>query len=341
MPSNVSQSRRDMTSSNGVEERKVVTRTDLFTLENVPGKGKGLIATQEIQPGTCLISEAPLFTTAEIKSSETERELVRIVKALPKDSQRAFLSLHNNSPGREPFSNIVRSNGYPLGPSSDVGGIFLNIARINHSCLANTQQAWNTHRQQETAYTVRKIEKGEEITIAYTIGGTSAERKSKLKQFFGFDCHCELCSLEGAELKASDARYKQMAKLDEAIGDPKRVKKTPEKALKDCKELLLLYRKEGITDTRLPRLFYDAFQICVMHGDQARGKALALECAKARTVCEGGDSEDVLEMLAYAKNPTRHKSYGVVNSMKWKQGADAIPTGKSDGDMEKWLWREM
>jgi hypothetical protein len=315
-----------------------IVRTDLFALEPIPGKGKGLVATQTIHPGTCLISERPLFTTAEINSSDVERELVRIVKALPKESQRAFLSLHNNSPGgKEPFSNIVRSNGYPLGPSSDVGGIFPNIARINHSCWANCQQAWSTSRGQETAYAIRKIEPGEEITIAYTISGPLQERKAKLKQFFGFDCRCEIYSLPSEKQKQSDARYSRAAQLDESIGNPKRVKMSPNLALADCYALFKLYNEEKITDNRLQRLYYDAFQICVMHSDQARARVFARRCAEARAVCEGDDSADVIEMIGYSEKPSTHASFG--GSTKWKQAADAIPKDADGPKLKAWLWK--
>ena len=108
-----------------------------------------------------------------------------------------------------------------MGALSDVGGIFPNIARINHSCWANYQQAWNRTREKETAYAVRNIEPGEEITIAYTIGGPSQERKSKLKDFFGFDCGCEICSLPGDKQNQSDEKYALAAQLDESIGNPK------------------------------------------------------------------------------------------------------------------------
>ncbi|TID12727.1 hypothetical protein E2P81_ATG10114 [Venturia nashicola] len=315
-----------------------IARTDLFNLEPIPGKGKGLIAAQAIPAGTCLISENPLFTTAEIKSNDVERELVRIVKALPKDSQRAFLSLHNNSPGgKEPFSNIVRSNGYPLGASSEIGGIFPNIARINHSCWANCQQAWSSIRKQETAYAVRQIEPGEELTIAYTIGGPSQERKSKLKGFFGFDCRCEICSLPADKQKQSDAKYIRAAKLDESIGNPKRVKNSPNFALADCHALLKLYNEEKIADNRLQRLYYDAFQICVLHSDQARARVFAKRCAESRAVCEGGDSADVMEMLAYSEKPSSHDSFG--GSTKWKQAVDAVPTDLASDKFEEWLWK--
>jgi hypothetical protein len=315
-----------------------VVRTDLFTLVSIPGKGKGLIATQKIPAATCLISESPLFTTSEIKTSNVELELVRIIKALPKEKQRAFLSLHNNNPGKEPFSNIVRSNGYPLGPSSEVGGIFLNIARINHGCLANTQQAYNSKIEKETAYTVRDIDEGDEITIAYTIGGPSSVRKAKLKEFFGFDCACTLCSLPERELMESDKRYITAAALDEKIGDPKRVKRIPEKVLAECKEILKLYEEEGINDSRLSRLYYDAFQICILNSDEARASVFADKYIRSKTVCEGEDCVDVEEMRKFSKAPKRHGSYG--GSMKWKQGIERIPNDLSEEAMEKWLWRE-
>ncbi|KAK5691710.1 hypothetical protein LTR17_025613 [Elasticomyces elasticus] len=88
-----------------------------YRLADIPGKGKGLLATTSLAPGTLLISEAPLFTTESLTNASTiESDLGKLVRSLPKDSQRAFLSLHNNNPGPEPFSNIIRSNGYPLGP---------------------------------------------------------------------------------------------------------------------------------------------------------------------------------------------------------------------------------
>ena len=105
-----------------------------FELKDIAGKGKGLVATRSIFPGTLIISEAPLFTTASLKNPSTfEKDLGAIVRSLSKEGQRAFLSLHNNNPGKEPFSNIVRSNGYPLGPNSEVGGVFPVIARVSKS----------------------------------------------------------------------------------------------------------------------------------------------------------------------------------------------------------------
>jgi hypothetical protein len=161
----------------------------LFTIEAIPGKGKGVLATWTITPGTLILSEAPLITTDVITSMETtEKDLARALKALPKDSQRAFLSLHNNYLGKNPLSNIIRSNGYPLGPSSDVGGVFATISRINHSCRPNAAHSWNPLLKEQTVYAVREIKEGDEITLSYHNGGPSTVRKQILKEAFNFDC---------------------------------------------------------------------------------------------------------------------------------------------------------
>lgn len=310
-----------------------------FTIQPIPGKGKGLVATQTVKPGETILTEPPLFTTASLSNPATfEKDLGSIVKSLPKDGQRAFLSLHNNNPGSDPFTNIVRSNGYPLGPNSDVGAIFPLVARLNHSCKPNAQHAWNEAKGVEVVHAVREVKEGEELTLSYSMGGPSQERRGSLKEYFGFDCQCEACTLPEPELKASDARLQRAQKLDEAIGDPKRVRHLPDRALADCKTLLGLYREEGIVDLRLPRLYYDAFQIVAMHSDAARARTFARLCAETRTICEGEDSVEVANMRALEAKPEAFENWGATK--KWKSKADECPRELEEPASERWLWRE-
>ncbi|PQE18911.1 SET domain-containing 5 protein [Rutstroemia sp. NJR-2017a BVV2] len=314
--------------------------TPLWTIKPIPGKGLGVVAARAIAPGTLLFHESPLLTTETLKNpATTERDLAQLIRALPKESQRAYLSLHNNYPGQpSPLSNIIRSNAYPLGPSSSVGGVFKDISRINHSCLPTSQHSWNESRKEFVVYAVRELSPGDEITTSYHVGGPSNERKKELKEWFKFDCTCDLCSLPGPELAKSDERLVRAAKLDQVIGDAKRVMKHPEKALKDCRDLEIIYRQEGIQDQRVGRVYWDAFQICNRHGDLARASEFARKYRERKILGEGEDSKGAIEALVFMKDPKKHESCG--GSQKWKSKVSDIPKGKNEDEFEKWLWRE-
>jgi hypothetical protein len=311
----------------------------VWTVVPIPGKGKGVISSVDIKPGKLLISEPPLLTTECITSIEsTERDLAQALRGLPKESQRAFLSLHNNYPGKNPLSNIIRSNGYPLGPGSDVGGIFANISRINHSCRPNAVHSWNPLLNVETVYAVRPIKSGEEITLSYHAGGPSTTRKEILKEGFGFDCTCEICSLPEAELRASDSRLIRAQNLDSTIGNPESVRYSPGKVLRNCKTLMGIYEDEGIKDDRLSRLYFDMFQVVNMHGDLARASVWAKKYCEEKKRSAGRDSVDLLEMMPFVKDPAKHGSFG--STKNWKTGVKDVPKDLDKEAFEKWLWRE-
>jgi hypothetical protein len=311
----------------------------LWRLDTIPGKGRGLLATRDISPGTLILSDRPLITTDVIISIETtEKDLARALRALPKDSQRVFLSLHNNYPGKNTLSNIVRSNGYPLGPDSDVGGVFPNISRINHSCQPNAKHTWNSKLKQQTVYAIRPIAAGEELSLFYLQGGTFSERQSELQSFFGFSCACELCSLPPAERAASDSRIQRAQQLNSSIGDWDACRSTPRRVLADGRQLLALYRDEGIRDDRLPNLYFDLFQVCNMHSDVARASAFAEEYCLLKRVSEGPESTAVEEVMAYVRDPASHGSSG--KTRDWVSCLGDIPRGLDRESFEKWLWRE-
>ncbi|KAM3073601.1 hypothetical protein ACMFMF_006804 [Clarireedia jacksonii] len=295
--------------------------TPLWTIKPISGKGLGVVATRAIAPGTLLFHESPLLTTETLTNpTTTEKDLAQLLRQ------------------PSPLSNIIRSNAYPLGPNSSVGGVFKDISRINHSCLPTSQHSWNESRKEFVVYAVRELSPGDEITTSYHVGGPSSERKKELKEWFKFDCTCDLCSLPGPELAKSDERLVRAAKLDQAIGDAARVMKHPEKALKDCRDLETIYREEGIQDQRVGRLYWDAFQICNRHGDLARASEFAKKFRERKILGEGEDSQGAIEALVYIKDPKKHESCG--SSQKWKSKVSDIPKNKDGDEFEKWLWRE-
>lgn len=313
----------------------------LFEVNDIPGKGKGLVARFNISKGTRILCEKPLLTVRPMPPEELERTVAAKLKALSKAEQRQFLSLHNNSPGKYPFGGIVRTNALPCGAGSSVGGVYPTACLINHSCLPNSHNSWNSVAGHETIYAIRPIKSGEEITIAYDHGGPSTDRQAFLTKSFGFHCNCSGCSLPPSELKASDTRRLLIQSLDDRIGDPSRMAKNPKESLGNCRRLLQVLNEEydGSAGASIARLYYDAFQISIAHGDQARASIFAERVYKARVICEGEDSPATQKAKSFALNPADHDSYELC-SMKWKTTREMVPKGLNAMQFEKWLFRE-
>lgn len=270
-----------------------------------------------------------------------EPVLAAKLRALTKAEQRQYLSLHNNFPGKPVLGSILRTNGLPCGSDSSAAGVYPTICLINHSCLPNSHNNWNGEANHETIYAIRPIKAGEEITIPYDHGGPSSARQAFLKNAFGFDCKCSTCTLPPPELRESDARRALIQRLDEAIGDPYRMAIKPAESLRDCHSLLNALKTEfkDYTGAHGCRLYYDALQICISHGDQARASAFAEKAYKARVCCEGEESPETKRMRSLSAKPAEHMSYGLL-SKKWNTTRKMVPKGLDEAQFEAWLFRE-
>jgi hypothetical protein len=312
----------------------------LYTIQPIHGKGTGWIATSKLTRGTRILSEPPLFKVPRDTNDFqlAERIVVKGLKTLNKDQQRAFFSLHNaHQDNDSSFLGIARTNALPLGPNATEGGLFLEASRINHSCNHNAQNTWNSDLNQLTVHVFRDVEEGEEITISYLDGSNNyAERQRMLQKRFGFNCTCRLCSLPLAERRKSDQRLDEISQLDGRIGDGMSIVSTPLACLRNASRLLRLLEEEDVVDARIPRLYYDALQITIANGDQARAKVFADRAHTDRLVLEGDDSPETIRLKSFAADPAQHRLYGT--SMKWKQATGKIPRGLSDRAFEDWLW---
>jgi hypothetical protein len=312
----------------------------LYILTPVLGKGQGLIAVQDISRGTRILSDKPLFRIPRsgLAPSAIENAIVSKLDLLSQADRRTFLSLHNNTPDASyPLTGIVKTNALPLGTNASEGGLFPEASRINHACVPNCQHTWNDDIGEETIHAVRRISKGEEITISYADIGTFESRRRHLKKGFGFDCTCELCSLPETARAASDKRQSEIKRLDELVGDGSRLLFNPNRCLEDIHTMLTLLEAENITDARLPRAYYDAFQIAIAHGDQARAKVFAQRAYEGRLCCEGDDSPLTARMKSLVARPAGHRLFGTSSS--WKLSEKMIPKKLEAEKFVAWLWR--
>lgn len=88
----------------------------------------------------------------------------------------------------------------------------------------------------------------------------------------------------------------------------------------------------------IARLYYDAFQISITHGDQARASVFAGRAHKSRVIREGEDSPETRKVKKLMENPAGHGNFGA--SMRWKTAKGLVPKGLDAGGFERWLWRQ-
>lgn len=118
------------------------------------------------------------------------------------------------------------------------------------------------------------------------------------------------------------------------------MKHNPSASIADCHSLRQALEEEfdGNDDASFSRLYYDAFQISVAHGDQARAVVFAERAYNARIVCEGEDSLETERMKKLMQNPASHASFGCY-SMRCKTKKGAVPNGLDSIAFERWLWK--
>ncbi|KAK0391814.1 hypothetical protein NLU13_1313 [Sarocladium strictum] len=311
----------------------------LYSIETLPNKGRCLIASQDISPGALLIREKPLLMAPrDLAPAALETMIQLTLKTLPKHQQRQYLSLQNNFAGNYPFGGIIPTNAYPCGQESGKCAVYPTICLFNHSCRPNCQHAWNDEEGVETVYVIRPVRKGEELCVSYEVSGPSMDRKAMLEEAFAFKCACEACSLEAEEQAASDARHLAIQRLDERIS--RLHSRPPLGVLWDCRLLLQILRAEykGYPGTFAARVYWDAFQVTIAHGDLARARIFVERSYKEAVICEGDNTPEVKSVKVLVKDPASDDSFEK-SSKDWSTDVDMVPRGLDDDEFEKWLFR--
>ena len=142
----------------------------------------------------------------------------RAFHSMYETTQSAFMDLSScdeNEDAKTP-QGIHDKNAYRLGEGSDnLGGIFLTLARMNHSCRPNANHYWREKLQQVLVFVARDIEIGEEMCKTY---GPSAwmdtrSRREYLNERFSFHCMCHMC----VEVNGGDDMMAKIQSLQEDI----------------------------------------------------------------------------------------------------------------------------
>lgn len=166
-----------------------------FSIQEISGKGRGLVARKIIKSGELIFKEK---TEIVLKLEEVKEEnMNNIFKSLKEENQTKFnnLKAKNDLEASPTKSAIFYNNAINIDEFQY--GLFLTIAMVNHSCVPNA--VWGSTDQAETLElrSTQDISTGTEITVNY-IGDkcllmSPGERNKLLADTWGFSCSCEAC----------------------------------------------------------------------------------------------------------------------------------------------------
>ncbi|KAF5710058.1 n-lysine methyltransferase SMYD2 [Fusarium mundagurra] len=217
-------------------------------IKNSPGAGRGLFATRYIETNEIILCEKA-FCVAWSHETETFTALAcdlredAAIKVFPAGLHKAVVrKLLNNpsqvekvlslqgdyhglggklqevdgSPVIDTFQvhDIIQRNAFGLGQQTedeDVSnastGLWIRASYINHSCIPNAKK--DCVGDLIIFRSIRRIAAGEEITHSYDESSDYKARKTNIRRTWNFECHCQLCLVEGAESEEVRKRRRQ------------------------------------------------------------------------------------------------------------------------------------
>ena len=183
--------------------RPIATQHLGLRVQQLQGKGFGVLALKPFRRGQRILSETPLVvwesSTAGSSGSHCWSELDALVDELSADERSAFYGLcdkHSGNGAGKTAQGVWNSNSYPTediladGRASANDGVVRSACyaincRINHSCRPNCHHAWNSTLRRQTVHALRDIAVGEEITVAYVGGAELGVRESRRAKLDG------------------------------------------------------------------------------------------------------------------------------------------------------------
>ncbi|KDQ62205.1 hypothetical protein JAAARDRAFT_170436 [Jaapia argillacea MUCL 33604] len=288
-----------------------------FQVVELVGRGKGLVATRDIQQGEELIREVPLILVPNQISTNPAILIHEAISSLPLQSRDAFynLSYVNLPPSPSTSASsialaIFQTNAVAAG--SNQVGLFPRMARLNHACSSafNSVYSWREREGVLVVVALRDIKAGEELLTPYMDTKKSRrERQELLQSHYAFTCSCHVCSLPAKDSLASDKRLERMAGLLKRFESWERGDVSGEEAIRIAKEIWDIGEDEGYWSER-GRLAADAVWVAAAHSDAKALTEWAKLAERWYSFDLGRDSEQVAEMKGVVANPQSHRAWG-------------------------------
>ena len=168
-----------------------------------PGAGLGVVATRDVAAGECLLQERPLL----LLTPDGAGRYNGVFRGDPEHTKLLLSTLSAAKPGAGELGSVIETNGIIIrvGAAAAFTAVHHLISRCNHSCAPNAAFSWDAEAGVGRLHAALAIRAGAAVEFNYGARGNRARRQRRLQQRFCFECACELCSLSGAALEASDA----------------------------------------------------------------------------------------------------------------------------------------
>lgn len=226
----------------------------MYAIRDIPGKGKGLVATRDIARGTRILYEEPLLRMKSPRRSEDLISTGKVKcfcpspKVLDPQKRPELLALHNphaHIPSMK-YLGVIKANGLTLRhpfpienyasgggsstknvadgsdrPGPEEVGIFILASRINHDCNSNAHGNWSEEAKHYAVHASRDINLGDEITVDYAGPFVVPNRRREmLLEKYDFACTCRLCSLSASMTRQHVKDMLQVhERSDSIVGD--------------------------------------------------------------------------------------------------------------------------
>ncbi|KZV87006.1 SET domain-containing protein [Exidia glandulosa HHB12029] len=283
-----------------------------FELRDLPGKGKGLIATRHIKEGDRIITEAPLFTLNTKVKAAPEVILEEQLSELSVEDRKRYMRLGNAGLHADPRVSIFQTNAVALG--SRGAGVCPTFARLNHGCLSafNVVYSWQEDTGNIVVHATKDIKPGEELLTTYTDTlRPRGDRQWYLQKTYNFTCTCSACSRSEAENDASDARLREHQQLMERFASWGRGEINGVEATKAGRRIYdIRYNEEKYTSMR-GQLLADLAHVAAAHHNADATLQWTEGALKYFKLELGSDSQRWKEMIKIVTfGATAHPQWG-------------------------------
>ena len=305
----------------------------MYQIQQIPGKGRGLVARHNITRGERILSESPLFTFPNIEDTMPIRQIIGPkVQALNDDQRRTFFGLFNNFRYFGTTGSIGNIKTNVLRVDHDTDAVFATFSLINHSCLPNASYSWNGNIMKGTLHALRDISAGDEITIAY-----GDHRRGSAGRFV---CLCPPCTSDDrAGLARSDRRREEMSTLEDKIWRWDGPPREPEDVFRLCEELqtLMLEEHNNSASPALAEVYELAAGIAAANSDAGRTVALSELAYLVRSICEGEDNPNTQQCAVIMEDARAHPRWGRTDW--WGRQLARPPENLPFQEYVAWVWR--